>query len=148
MKRSLLKRLPEDFGEIWLRRKRRHKLRIRVLDEVDPKDTRWATQLPLARDCVRGFGGLGGFTDKAAIRGHWHGFEVLGRPKVRDFLTATAPLLRAGLIDLKVDGRPVTLTPEPPRPRAVAVRRAVARAIKPVERSLIHERERRLKLRR
>lgn len=148
MKRSLLKQLPEIFGEIWLRRKRRHKVRIRVIDEVDPKDTRWATQLPLVRACVRGFGGLGGYTDKAAIRGDWHGFVVRGRPKVRDFLTAMAPLLRTGLIALKVDGRPVALTPEPPRPRAVAVRRPVARAIKSAERSVVHKRERGLKLRR
>ncbi|NYT41008.1 hypothetical protein HZY97_09595 [Sphingomonas sp. R-74633] len=144
----MLKRLPEDFGEIWLRRKRRHKLRIRVLDEVDPKGTRWTAELPLIRASVLGFGGLAGFTDKAAIRGDWHGFEVLGRPKVRGFLTAMAPLLRAGLIDLKVDGRSVGLTPEPSRPRAVAVRRSVARAIKPAERSVVHKRERRLKLRR
>jgi hypothetical protein len=134
MKRILLKRLPEDFDEIWLRRKRRHKLRIRVLDEVDPKDTRWAAQLPLQRACVIGWWGLDGFTDKAAIRGDWHNFEVLGRAKVRKFLKAIAPLLRRGLIALKVDGRPVALTPE--LPRAVAVRRPVARAIKLSERSM------------
>lgn len=135
MTRKLLERLPEDFGEIWLRRKLRHKLRIRVLDEVDPKDTRWAAQLPLQRACVIGWWGLDGFTDEAAIRGDWHGFEVRGRAKVRKFLKAVAPLLRRGLVALKVDGRPVSLTPVLPRPRAVAVRRPVARAIKPAERA-------------
>lgn len=133
-RRSLLKRLPEEFGEIWLRRKRRHKLRIRVLDEVDPKDTRWAAQLPLVRACMRGFGGLGGFTDKAAIRGDWHRFEVLGRPKVCDFLKSIAPLLRLGLVAIKIDGRAVTVAPPLPRPRPAAVRKPAARAIGPAER--------------
>lgn len=136
MKRKLLGRLPEDFGGIWLWSKRRHRLRIRVLDEERPQDTRWAAQLPLQRACVIGWWGLDGFDDEAAIRGDWHAFEVLGRAKVRRFLEAIAPLLRRGLIAVRVDGRAVTLSAPLPRPRAIATRRPAARAVQPVGRSM------------
>jgi hypothetical protein len=132
--RRILDRLPADFGEIRLRRKRRHKLRIRILDEEQPHDTRWVAQLPVQRASVIGWWGLKGFTDEAAERGEWHGFEVLGRAKVRAFLKAIAPLLRLGLVAIRVDGQPVTLAPPPPSPRPAAARRPAARAVRPAGR--------------
>jgi hypothetical protein len=135
MKRKLLDRLPEEFGEIWLRKKQRHQLRIRVLDKDQPKETRWAAQLPLQRACVIGWYGLDGFNNEVAIRGDWHGFEVAGRAKVRQFLAEVTHLLRRGLIAVRVDGRAVALSPVAPRLRPAAARRPVARAPKTAERS-------------
>ncbi len=134
-KRKLLDRLPGDFDEIRLWKKRRHSVRVRVLDPDEPKDTRWATQLPLQRACAIGWRGLDGFDDDAAARGDWHNFEVLGRSKVRRFLKAVAPLLRRGLIALRVDGRAVTLSQPGAALRPTAARRRTERNARAIESS-------------
>ncbi len=133
-KRTLLKRPPAGIGDIWLRKKKRHRIHHRVLDRVDPKTTRWMVQLPLQKNCVIGWWGLDGFTDEAAVRREWHSFEISGRANVREFLEATAPLLRRGLIEISIDGHAVRPLAEPMRPRPVSSRRSVTRDVEAVER--------------
>ncbi|HEX8533918.1 MAG TPA: hypothetical protein VF662_07095 [Allosphingosinicella sp.] len=66
------------------------------------------------------------FTDEAAVAQEWHLFEIKGRAKVSMFLSATAPLLRRGLIELEVDGRKVGTLAPPAQARSSQRRRRAA----------------------
>jgi hypothetical protein len=115
--------VPPGLTELWLRRRPVHKVWHRVLDRRDPPYTRWLVQRALQKTCRKGFGGLLEFTDEAAVAQEWHMFEIKGRAKVDMFLSATAPLLRRGLIEVEVDGRPVSALARPAQPRSSQRRR-------------------------
>ena len=110
--------VPAGLTELWLRGRPIHKVWHRVLDRRDPPYTRWLVQRPLQKACRKGYAGLRGYTDKAAVAQKWHLFEIKGRANVAIFLSETAPLLRRGLIEVEVDGRAVGALARPVLPRS------------------------------
>lgn len=126
MKKRRELQVPVGLTELWLRRRPIHKVWHRVLDRRDPHYTRWLVQRALQAACRKGFGGLLDFTDEAAVAQEWHLFEIKGRARVSMFLSATAPLLRRGLIEVEVDGRKVGAQARPVQPRPSHRRRPAA----------------------
>lgn len=126
MKKRRQLEVPAGLTELWLRRKPNHKVWHRVLDRRDPSYTRWLVQRAVQKNCRKGFGGLLDFTDEAAAVQEWHLFDIKGRAKVSAFLSATASLLRQGLIEVEVDGRKVGALPRPVQPRSSQRRRPAA----------------------
>jgi hypothetical protein len=94
-----------------VRSARWHRITIEILDERDPRRTRWRVQFEI-QEVVDDLGpGLSGFTDRAVATGRRHRFNVSSTQAARSFATMMAPLIAAGKVAIWIDGTLVRSRP-------------------------------------
>ena len=82
-----------------------HEVELRVLDPDDPCGTRWVAQEAVQN--AAGFPGLRRFTNEVAYRRRWHRFPIKRRRLARRFMIQIEPLVREGLVAVRLDGERV-----------------------------------------
>lgn len=90
------------IAPLTVRKGRRHRISVSVLDEVRPRRTRWVVQFEVQE--AAGYNANTGFTDEAVAAGYRHGFYVTTTQAVRQFVAQTSKLVTDREIALWIDG--------------------------------------------
>lgn len=90
------------IAPLTVRKGRRHRISVTVLDEVRPRRTRWIVQFEVQE--AAGYDANTGFTDEAVAAGYRHCFYVTTTQAVRQFVAETSTLVTNGKIAVWIDG--------------------------------------------
>jgi hypothetical protein len=93
------------YAPVRARTGRRHRVRMRIVDRLQPEEARWFSQFAIQR--AGSFLSLRGFTDAAARRQRWHTFGIGRTRLLRRFLNDIGALVSEGRVLVEVDGVPV-----------------------------------------
>ena len=90
------------IAPLTVRKGRRHRINVTVLDEVRPRRTHWVVQFEVQE--AAGYDANTGFTDEAVAAGYRHGFYVTTTRAVRQFVAETSQLVTDEKIAVWIDG--------------------------------------------
>jgi hypothetical protein len=90
------------IAPLTVRKGRKHRISVTIVDEVRPRRTRWIVQFEIQE--AAGYDANTGFTDEAVTAGYRHGFYVTTTQAVRQFVAETSHLVASGEIAVWIDG--------------------------------------------
>lgn len=90
------------IAPLTVRKGRKHRVSVTVLDEVRPRRTRWIVQFEVQE--AAGYDANRGFTDEAVAASYRNGFDVTTTQAVRQFVAETSQLVTGGKIAVWLDG--------------------------------------------